>query len=100
MRRIMKNRLEYYLEEIKVYNEFEEGSKLWVGATNFAKKYGFNPSAFRDKFIAVKESIMKKNKKLPMQVAIPIAYRVAQKYFAKKKKEKAEKMRKKKKMKG
>lgn len=96
----MKNRLEYYLEEIKVYNEFEEGSKLWVGATNFAKKHNFNPTAFRNKFIAVKESIMKKNKKMPMGVAIAIAYNVARKSLEKKKKEKVAKMRKKKKMKG
>lgn len=100
----MKNRYEYYLEEVKIYNEFEEGSKLWVGATNFAKKYGFDPKAFRDKFIAIKEALMKKNKDWPMGRAIAIAYNASRRLFFKKqneaKKKKRAKMRKKKKMKG
>jgi hypothetical protein len=93
----MKNKFEYYMEAIKVYNEFEEGSRLWTGATNFAKKHGFNPAAFRDKFIAVKESIMKKNKDMNIGKAIAIAYNVARKVFFKKKNEMKKKMRKKKK---
>lgn len=83
----MKNRFEFYMEEINVYNEFEEGSRLWVGATNFAKKYGFNPSKFRDKFIAIKESIMKKNPKMDIGAAIAIAYNASRKLFFKKQKE-------------
>ena len=83
----MKSKFEHYMEELKIYNEFEEGSKLWVGATNFAKKYKFNPAKFRDKFIAVKESIMKKNPKMDMGAAIAIAYNVARKVFFKKQKE-------------
>ena len=78
----MKKRYEYSLEEVKIYNEFEEGSKLWTGATNFAKKYGFNPAAFRDKFIAVKESLMKKNKDMNIGKAIAIAYNVARKVLS------------------
>ena len=92
----MKKRYEYYLEEVKIYNEFEEGSKLWTGATNFAKKYGFNPAAFRDKFIAVKESLMKKNKDMNIGKAIAIAYNVSRKVFFKKQNAKKKKMRKKK----
>lgn len=96
----MKNRYEYYLEEVKIYNEFEEGSRLWKGATNFAKKHGFNPKAFRDKFIAIKEAVMKKNKDMSMDTAIAIAYNASRKLFFKKQNEKKKKMRKKKKMKG
>lgn len=80
----MKNRYQYYLEEVRVYNEFEEGSRLWKGATNFAKKHGFNPKAFRDKFITVKESIMKKNKDMSMGTAIAIAYNACRRLFFKK----------------
>ena len=75
------------MEEIKIYNEFEEGSKLWVGATNFAKKYGFNPAKFRDKFIAIKEGIMKKKPKMDIGAAIAIAYNASRKLFFKKQKE-------------
>ena len=92
----MKNKFEYYMEEIKIYNEFEEGSKLWTGATNFAKKHGFNPADFRDKFIAVKESLMKKNKDMNIGKAIAIAYNVSRKVFFKKKNEMKKKMRRKK----
>lgn len=91
----MKNRYRYYLEEIKIYNEFEEGSRLWLGATNVAKKHGFNPKAFRDKFIAIKNSVMKKNKEIEMGRAIAIAYNSAKKIFFKKQNEKKKKMRKK-----
>lgn len=84
----MKNKFTYYMEEIKIYNEFEEGSRLWVGATNFAKKNDFNPSSFRKKFIKIKESIMKKNKDMPMGRAIAIAYNVSKKVFLKKQNEK------------
>ena len=96
----MKNKFEYYMEEIKIYNEFEEGSRLWVGATNFAKKYGFNASKFRDKFIAIKEGVMKKNPKIDMGAAIAIAYNASRKVFFKKQKEAKKKGKRKKKKKG
>jgi hypothetical protein len=92
----MKNKFEYYMEEVKIYNEFEEGSRLWKGATNFAKKYKFNPKNFRNKFIAVKESIMKKNPEWPMGRAIAIAYNVSKKLFFKKQAETKKKGKKKK----
>jgi hypothetical protein len=92
----MKNKFEYYMEEVKIYNEFEEGSRLWKGATNFAKKYKFNPKNFRNKFIAVKESIMKKNPKIGIGTAIAIAYNVARKVFFKKQAEAKKKGKKKK----
>jgi hypothetical protein len=83
----MKNKFEYYMEELKIYNEFEEGSRLWKGATNFAKKYGFNASKFRDKFIAIKEGVMKKNPKMDMGAAIAIAYNASRRLFFKKQNE-------------
>jgi hypothetical protein len=96
----MKNRFEFYMEEINVYNEFEEGSRLWKGATNFAKKYGFNASKFRDKFIAIKEGVMKKNPKMDMGAAIAIAYNASRRLFFKKQNEAKKKGKMKKKKKG
>lgn len=65
----------------RLYLEFKEGDRTWVGATNAAKAMEVTPGLFRSYFKKIKDDLVSKD--YPIGYAIAVAYNISRKHFRK-----------------